>query len=277
MFTTVGHQKQKDFLRQLLEKKQYSHAYLFTGPSEIGKRTLAIEFAVEVLEITNGKTASEIQHPDLIQIDASTLAIAEMRELLAMLSLAPFSAQKKIVILDNFEQASREVSNALLKTIEEPSATTIVILIAENYKSLLPTVISRTQRVHFAALTAAEIATAVPQIPNPEILNGRIGRAKRMVEDKEYAVRVNGALEHLSKLKRTPPAERLLAIKELADMEDQELNELLRWWGEAEQATLIQKPRSYPNLMLFANAQSALRRYFNKKLVLQKIVLELIP
>jgi DNA polymerase III delta prime subunit len=276
MFSTIGHQKQKDFLQQLLETKRYSHAYLFTGPSEIGKRTLAVEFAARLLEIDPLKDLKQIQHPDLIQVDASSLAIADMRELLATLSLAPFSAEQKIVIIDNFEQASANVSNALLKTIEEPNPTTMIILIAENYKALLPTVISRTQRVHFAALSDAEMKTAVPDAKNVHELNGRIGRALRMANDAEYAEQFHTALAQLSEIKRTVPAERLLAIKKLADLETEELMQTIRFWVEAEQAALPEHPQNYPNLNAFAAALSGLRRNFNTKLVLQKIMLKLI-
>jgi DNA polymerase III delta prime subunit len=268
MFSVIGHQKQKDFLQQLLDMKRYSHAYLFTGPSEIGKRTLAVEFASQLLEIKSG--------PDLIQIDAAALAIADMRELLSTLSLAPFTAAKKVVIIDNFERASREVSNALLKTIEEPNPTTMIILIAENYKALLPTVVSRTQRLHFAPLTDDEVHAALPDIPDVQRLNGRIGRALRMSTDPEYAQRFDSALAQLSDIKRMPPAERLLAIKKLSDLETEELAQTIHYWAEAEQATLPEHPNRYPNIVACAAALSGLRKNFNTKLVLQKIMLELI-
>lgn len=277
MFTAVGHQKQKEFLQLLLEKKQYSHAYLFTGPSEIGKRTIAVEFGMNLLEISTAKTASEFWHPDLIQIDASALAIADMRELIDTLSLAPFSAKKKVVIIDNFELASREVSNALLKTLEEPNNTTIIILIAENYKALLPTIISRTQRIHFGALSYLEIAKEFPQITNPEKLNGKPGRAMRITADPAYDLRYKSSATQLAEIKNTPKAERLLVIKKLAELEDNDLTEMIRWWCESEQSELNLQPHLFSNLKAYVAGLSGINRNFNKKLILQKILLEIIP
>lgn len=268
MFTTLGHQKQKDFLQRQIERGNYAQSYLFSGPSVIGKRRLAIEFAKAII-------GSKAENPvDLLLADAAEMNVAQMRELLSTLSLSPFAAKKKVAVIDNFEQASKEVSNALLKTLEEPNPSTVIILIANNYKALLPTIVSRTQRLHFAALTEDEFNN-LPGLTHGKYFNGRIGKAIRYANDAEYAAHVDFSLKELNSLKSIVPAERLLKIKNLSELEEPQLNQLFDTWLDVEQSQLPIHPENYKNLNLLSTALRDIRWNLNKKLILQKVLLEL--
>jgi DNA polymerase-3 subunit delta' len=283
MFTTLGHQKQKDFLRRQIERQSYAQSYLFSGPSGIGKRRLAIEFAQAIITgnaEANAKNTAE-NSMDLLLADAAEMTISQMRDLQSALALSPFAAAKKVAVIDNFEQASREVSNALLKTLEEPNPTTVIILITNNYKALLPTIVSRTQRLCFSTLTSSELDKLkdelknLPNLAKLQSFNGRIGKAIRYTLDPEYASRFDFASGELNGIKKIVPAERLLSVKKLAELEDAELSELFDSWLDIEQSRLIEHPENYKNLTLLSRAIRDIRRNINKKLILQKVLLEL--
>jgi hypothetical protein len=274
MFKTIGHQKQKDFLAKMLESQKssqkISQSYMFAGPSEIGKKTLAIEFAKALID-----TEKEF-HPDIIISDASDMSVAQMRELLNTLTLSPFSANKKVAIIDNFEKASKEVSNALLKTLEEPNGSTVIILVTSNYKKVLPTIVSRSQLLHFGRLSDEEITILYPKVKNPEIFAGKIGRVARYVSDKKYAEFFDAAIDKYSQLKNTATAERLLLIKNLADMEENELAEILSIWLESEYSKKSDVISRTKNISVLVKAYDSLESNMNRKLILQKVFLELI-
>jgi len=270
MFTTLGHQKQKDFLQRQIEHGNYAQSYLFSGPSVIGKRRLAIEFAQAII----GSSSTEERSIDLILVDAAEMSVSEMRILQASLSLSPFAGLKKVAIIDNFEQASKEVSNALLKTLEEPNPSTVIILIANNYKALLPTIISRVQRLHFSALPEAEFKE-LPGIKNIKHFNGRLGKALRYSTEPEYAKQFDSSVNELNNIKKIIPAERLLSIKKLSELENKELTDLFDTWLDVEQSQLRSHPNNYKNLNLLSAAIRDIRRNLNKKLILQKVLLEL--
>ena len=274
MFKTIGHQKQKDFLVRMLESQKssgiMSQSFMFAGPSEVGKKTLAIEFAKVIIG-----TEKEY-HPDLILADATSMNVAQMRELLTTLTLSPFSAVKKVAIIDNFEKASKEVSNALLKTLEEPNDSTVIILITSNYKKVLPTIVSRSQLLHFGRISDIEVIELYPKVKNPEVFAGKIGRVTKYATDKKYAEFFDTTLDKYRQLKNTAVAERLLMIKSFADLEEEELTETLSIWLESEYSIKSDILSRAINISILVKAYDSLGFNMNRKLILQKAFLELI-
>jgi DNA polymerase-3 subunit delta' len=103
-----------------------------------------------------------MQHPDLSIVQAEqvggTLKVDQVRELQHILSLSPFDARYRIVLLLRFQEAHPSASNALLKTLEEPNPQVVLILTADSPETLLPTIVSRCEVVRLAPLTL-EITT----------------------------------------------------------------------------------------------------------------------
>ncbi|MCK4355021.1 DNA polymerase III subunit gamma/tau [Candidatus Parcubacteria bacterium] len=146
-----------------------SHAYLFTGPRGSGKTSVARILAKAVncedrdgfepcnkcsscLEIIAGSAM------DLIEIDAAShRGIDEIRELREGVRFAPSKLKYKVFIIDECHQLTKEASNALLKTLEEPPSRVIFILATTEIQKMLPTILSRCQRFDFRKLTAEEI------------------------------------------------------------------------------------------------------------------------
>ena len=133
----IGHQKQRQFLKRSIELKRIAHAYLFCGPEKLGKKTIALEFA----ELING--VSEFpQHPDLILIEPEPkkkeISIDQIRELIWKLSLKPYSSSFKIAIINNADSLTTDAQHSLLKVLEEPKGSTLLILISRSLENLFP-------------------------------------------------------------------------------------------------------------------------------------------
>ena len=152
----IGHQKQWQFLRKSLELGKLSHAYLFSGETQLGKKNLALEFA----KLINGENF-DFGHPDLILIEPSSegreIQIVQIRELIQKLSLKPYSAFLKVAMIDQAHLMNSEAQNCFLKTLEEPKGNTILILITEAPKTLFPTIRSRCEIIKFYPVKISEI------------------------------------------------------------------------------------------------------------------------
>ena len=169
----VGHRKQLENLRWGLEKDRLPHAYLFLGPEGVGKRTVALSFAkaIQCLErvhdfcdrCANCVRVQTGNHPDVRVVEPSTgkkeISIEQIRKLGRELSFRPFSARKKIAVLDPAPLMNPSAQNALLKTLEEPPGDSLLMLIAPSAGGLLPTLLSRCLRLSFGPLAAELVAT----------------------------------------------------------------------------------------------------------------------
>jgi len=193
----VGHQKQWQFLKKSAELKRIPHALLFSGQEQLGKKTLAREFvkflncegdaSKKPCQIC--RSCRDIQkgvHPDFILIEPGGISsssvfaskkatalpseapeerrregkgiqISQIRELIWKLSLRPYSASLKITIIDKAHLMNREAQNCFLKTLEEPKDRTLLILISEYPEMLLPTILSRVQKIRFFPVKKEEI------------------------------------------------------------------------------------------------------------------------
>lgn len=151
----LGHQKIWQFLLKSAELGKLSHAYLFSGPEKLGKKTLAIEFVKWLFKADIQKR----QHPDFIFIQpvGKEIQISQIRDLIWRLSLKPSLAPFKIAIIDQAHSMNQESQNCFLKTLEEPKGNTILILITEYPETLFPTILSRCQIVKFYPVSKAEI------------------------------------------------------------------------------------------------------------------------
>ncbi|MFA4998747.1 MAG: DNA polymerase III subunit, partial [Candidatus Paceibacterota bacterium] len=141
----LGHKRQWEFLKKTVESEKIPHAFLFSGQSNLGKKTIAFELAFLLLGEKNK------QHPDLILVEPTEkeIQIAQIRDLNWKLSLKPYSAPFKVAILDQAHLMNSEAQNCLLKTLEEPKGKTVLILIAESPGLLLPTIVSRCENIKF--------------------------------------------------------------------------------------------------------------------------------
>lgn len=169
----VGHERQKEFLRRTLAHDRLAHAYLFEGPQGVGKRLTALALARAVFcvegtgcgECTPCRKIDHNNHPDLqiLEPDGKQIKIDQIRELQKNLSFKPVESTRRVCLIDYADQMNPAAANALLKTLEEPSAETLIILISAQPEALLSTVLSRCQRLPFNRLPKACIESALTE------------------------------------------------------------------------------------------------------------------
>lgn len=161
MLNIIGHKNIVSFLERSVENDSVSHAYLFCGPRKLGKRTIAENFS----EILLQKPISN--HPDIHFIErgygekeeklTKNISIEQIRELTRKLSLSSFLNSYKIGIIKEAELLSIEAANSLLKTLEEPTPRTVIILLTSNINALPLTIVSRCQVFKFFPVANEEI------------------------------------------------------------------------------------------------------------------------
>ena len=166
----IGHQKQWQFLKKSAESGKLPHGLLFYGQGQLGKKTLAIEF-VKFLNCQSAKrpcqicrSCQDIQkgvYPDFVLVESDPsreqIQISQIRNLIEKLSLRPYSAFFKIAIIDEAHLMSQEAQSCFLKFLEEPKGSVILILVTEYPRLLLPTILSRIQKLRFLPVKSIEI------------------------------------------------------------------------------------------------------------------------
>ena len=198
-----------------------SHAYLLAGPDGVGKGTLATRLAQALLcegydatagpcrECRDCRQVAANEAPDVTHLtiggvcdieshrdhaaDSSTrIRICQVRRLQRLANLSPFHAPRRIFIVDPVDALQTEAANALLKTLEEPPGSVLLILLSTDPDGLLPTIRSRCQELTLRPMARRDIAQALQrerELPEPEaaelaeLARGRYGLALRLVDD----------------------------------------------------------------------------------------------
>ncbi len=184
----LGHQPAKERFVQSLSRNRLASTYLFVGPDGIGKRTFALQLAKGLLCESHDSiescdqcpTCQQIDaqtHPDLIQVSRPAgkafipvelfIGPKEKRHRQGLchdIGLKPFSGNRKVAIIDDADFLNVEGANCLLKTLEEPPANSLLILIGTSEQQQLPTILSRSQVVRFSALTVDDVRTVLGRI-----------------------------------------------------------------------------------------------------------------
>jgi DNA polymerase III subunit delta' len=171
----IGQDTAISVLRRALQHQRIPHAYLFAGYDGVGKKYTAITLAkaLNCKQLTadacdHCSSCHKIEtgnHPDVrvIEPDGQTIKIEQIRALQHDVGYKPYEGRRKVYIIDSAEALGVEAANALLKTLEEPSADSILILVTTNQYALLPTVISRCQLIRFITLGVEPLTTLLVQ------------------------------------------------------------------------------------------------------------------
>ena len=224
-------------LRRSAASGRSSHAYLFLGGAGAGKRLIANTFA-KALQCEGEKRPCDSckschafnhgNHPDVIYFqplkNGKTYTIEDVREqLLETVDLKPFQYEKKIYIIEKADTLNIQSQNALLKTLEEPPAHAVFLLLAERAEAFLPTILSRVVVMKIRPLSAETIADYLMQAGHlaeeSHILSayaqGRIGQALELVEDEGFREMRQDILGKLEALPSMSEGEAYLLAKDL--------------------------------------------------------------
>jgi DNA polymerase-3 subunit delta' len=162
----VGQELAIAILRQSLATGP-THAYLFVGPHGVGKADAALEFAAALCCPDGGcgqcdtcRRVREGLHPDVevIAPEGSFVLVDQIREINRDVALRPFEARARVYVMLHADSMNKEAANAFLKTLEEPPPHAYFVLVSDAPDELLPTIVSRCQRVPFSRTPTALLA-----------------------------------------------------------------------------------------------------------------------
>ena len=178
MFENIlGHDNVKKQLAADFEESKVSHAYLFFGIEGIGKKTLAIEFAKELLNTQNLETCVDYKYIEKLP-DKKEIVVEQVRnKIVNDVYIAPATGEYKVYIINDAHLLNTAAQNALLKTLEEPPKYVVIILISNNEKALLTTVLSRVKKIVFERLADNTLEALLANNYNLEISKNKLDYA----------------------------------------------------------------------------------------------------
>ncbi|MEW6374806.1 MAG: DNA polymerase III subunit delta' [Thermodesulfobacteriota bacterium] len=218
----LGHSRPIEKLQRAIKNDKVAHSYLFWGNEGIGRKYVAFQFAKTLNCLEGGtekgdacdqclscKKIGDGLHPDvlLIEPEKQTLKVDQVRQMQRDLAYWPYEGKRRVCILTAADRMAPNMSNILLKTLEEPPLHTVIVLLANNPRLLLSTILSRCQPIRFNPLPvplvskwlverkglneeeahlmaslsegspgkALEIQEEIRQIPREELLKGWVG------------------------------------------------------------------------------------------------------
>lgn len=210
-----GHEWAEALLKKHIAGGLTRHAYLFTGAPGIGRRTLALAFIKALYcqdppepgafcgTCRNCKSLNKLQHTDLFigqsAAPGETLKIDIVREIQHSLNMQPYAAPWRTALFLRFEEANINAQNALLKTLEEPTPLSKLMLTASNENALLPTISSRCEVIRLRPMALNELASKLEtsrMMMHSDALRlahmaaGRPGYALRLADDPDEVERI---------------------------------------------------------------------------------------
>lgn len=199
--TLIGNQRNKEILQRLLQRGNLGMTFIFAGADGVGKRQFALTFAKAANcqnppaqkfdscdECPACQRIKRGEYSDVVTIkpDGASIKIEQTRDLLADVFVRPREGRQRFFLLDDADKLREGAANSLLKTLEEPPATSTMILLTARPDALLPTIRSRAQKLNFAPLSFGEMKQYLAEnfdrpAPDTELLahltGGRIGQA----------------------------------------------------------------------------------------------------
>ena len=163
-YNIIGNEKNKIFLERIINANNIVHSYMFEGIEGIGKSIFAREFAKMILCIGEDKVNcntcksciefNSSNNPDFIQIepDGKIIKIEQIRQMQEKILEKPIISNKKVYVIKDADLMTKEAQNCLLKTLEEPPAYIVIILVLSNESKILNTVKSRCMRINFEGI-----------------------------------------------------------------------------------------------------------------------------
>lgn len=306
---------------------RFAHAFLFTGPPHTGKMTLARNLAQALNCGSDNRPCNECsscrrvaagKHPDVqvLQLNLEdrkkVITIEQVENMQSNASLPPYEGKYKVFIFEDADKLSHDAANRLLKTLEEPMPQVVIILVTSRESDLLPTVISRCQRIEMPPLPIAVVeeilADKYGAPPEDAALlsrlsRGRLGWAISALQDRSLLETRQSRIGDLLEMRSASITKRLSYASDLASRfgksreEVDDIMELwLRWWNDlllvsagnadrivnldheselAEQAQNLTIPQLTRALRDLQEAGRQLEQNVNPRLVLEVLMLSM--
>ena len=219
----IGQTAVKEHLKKSLQTAKVSHAYIFYGEKGSGKKALADLFA-RTLQCEAGmnepcnqciscKQSLNRNQPDIIYVQHEKPGIISVDEIRRQvnnsIAIKPYSSERKVYIIDEAEKMNVQAQNALLKTLEEPPAYAVIILLTTNLEAMLQTIRSRCVTLTMKPVPDAEIQRYLmreEQLPDYKagicaaFARGNVGRARELAVSTEFDELKDETLQLLQQL-----------------------------------------------------------------------------
>ena len=237
----IGQEQLKEHLQGAIERNKVSHAYIINGERNSGKEFIAKVFAM-ALECTDRKGGEPCQvchsckqaisknQPDIIYVThekPNTISVDDIRrQVKDDVDIKPYASPYKIYIIDEAEKMNVQAQNALLKTIEEPPAYVVILLLTTNADSFLPTINSRCITLDLKAVPNEKIKSYLMehcQIPDYQaevctaFAQGNVGKAIKLASSESFNEIKNSALQLIRRLKEIDLYEMMEAVKQISE------------------------------------------------------------
>ena len=269
----LGNDMIKDHFMKAIENQKVSHAYILTGESGSGRKSIANAFAMALLCEKSGKdpcmtchSCKQVlsgNHPDLIYVKhekPNSIGVDDIREQINdTIMIRPYSSYHKIYIVDEAEKMTVQAQNALLKTIEEPPSYAVIILITTNQEAFLPTILSRCVQLKLKPLKDFTVKSYLVENlgvaeKDAEICaafaRGNLGKAIHLAasdEFKELYLKVMVLIKQVETMDLVDLLDKIREMKEL-NFEMGEVLDLMQLWYRD---VLMYKVTKDMNLLIF--------------------------
>ena len=268
----IGHEDIIAHLQNAITMNKVSHSYIFAGERGAGKKLLASLFAMTLqckeqkkepcLNCVSCKRAMTKNHPDIIYIHhekPNSISVDEIRDQIVNdVDIKPYEGPYKVYLIHDAEKMTVQAQNALLKTIEEPPAYAVIILLTNNTEALLPTIRSRCVTLYLKALSddlVKEYLTDKLHLPdyqaeiNASFAQGHIGKAREVATSEEFAEITERAVQILKYSRDMDLTELVEIIKKIAGDKEKvfEYLDLFKLWFK--DVLLFKATREVDNLV----------------------------
>jgi DNA polymerase-3 subunit delta' len=260
MWQVIGQDRILSLLDYSLKTDAIAHAYLIVGPRHVGKGTLAFNLAQALNcdgpELPCGQCRScrrilEGKHADVTPIGLDSkveIGIDEIRGLQRIANLPPYEGKCKVFIIDDAEYLSTEAANSLLKILEEPPPSVVWLLLVADEEHLLPTIISRCQRMELKPVPSEQVQEVLVSLYNVEtsrakllaqLCRGRLGWALSTLTNEDILEQRSQRIDRLVSLLTASLSQRFAYAQELAIQFSQNrrtgaeiMEDWLDWWRD---------------------------------------------
>ena len=295
----LGHGPIKEHFFNAVITGNISHAYILSGEAGMGKKSLANAFALALLcekgqadpcrQCHACKQVMSGNHPDLIYVThekPASIGVDDVRrQINDTIQVKPYSSAHKIYIVDEAEKMTVQAQNALLKTIEEPPAYAVILLLTTNAEAFLPTILSRCVQLKLKPLKDGEVKDYLVSRMSVEMsqaeiytafARGNLGKAIHLADSEDFRHLYGELLDLLKNLKKSDISELLERIRKMKEDKldiHQCLDFMQMWYRDV----LMYKTTKDINLLIFkdefstVNAMSTVSGYDGLERILQAI------
>lgn len=295
----LGHEPIKEHFFNAVLTGNISHAYILSGEAGMGKKSLANAFALALLcekgqadpcrQCHACKQVMSGNHPDLIYVThekPASIGVDDVRrQINDTIQVKPYSSAHKIYIVDEAEKMTVQAQNALLKTIEEPPAYAVILLLTTNAEAFLPTILSRCVQLKLKPLKDGEVKDYLVsrmgvELSQAEIYaafaRGNLGKAIHLADSEDFRHLYGELLDLLKNLKKSDISELLERIRKMKEDKldiHQCLDFMQMWYRDV----LMYKTTKDINLLIFkdefstVNAMSTVSGYEGLERILTAI------